>query len=221
MSGGRAPLPSGGGGGLSRGSRTRSYGSLTRTSRSPARHRFIEHAVQPGETLQGLAVKYGASMEQIKRANRLYTNDSIFLKKSLSIPVPSDLDDCRNGLNLSEGDGGGGDTDGASAQNGHAENLSEKKQADGREMTPDPTPVDFLKRMDDLISQSKQAAARGCQDAENRVTALEAACSSETSGWRPLTRSQSVISSSVHMAVPLTITKLTKLKDREDEIFEL
>lgn len=60
------------------------------------------------------------------------------------------------------------------------------------------------------------------------VAAIEAACSSTTSDWRPLTRSQSVISSSKFQqqaqlgAVPLTITKLTKkLKEREDEIFEL
>lgn len=53
----------------------------------------------------------------------------------------------------------------------------------------------------------------------HRVAALEAACTSMASDLRPLTRSQSDIS---HEAVPLTITKLTeKLRDREDEIFEL
>lgn len=61
-----------------------------------------------------------------------------------------------------------------------------------------------------------------------RVAAIEAACTSRTSDWRPLTRSQSVTSSSrmqqqaPHEAVPLTITKLTKkLRDREDEMFQL
>ncbi|TMS10963.1 LysM and putative peptidoglycan-binding domain-containing protein 1 [Larimichthys crocea] len=85
MSGERAPLPTVGNG-LLRGGRTRSYGSLVR---SPVHQRRIEHKIQPGETLPGLALKYGVSMEQIKRANRMYTNDSIFLKKSLSIPVLS------------------------------------------------------------------------------------------------------------------------------------
>ncbi|XP_013873169.1 lysM and putative peptidoglycan-binding domain-containing protein 1 [Austrofundulus limnaeus] len=222
MSGERVPLPPGRGRGLSRGCRSMSYGSLIRSPLTSV-HRFIEHTVQPGETLQGLAVKYGVSMEQIKRANRLYTNDSIFLKKSLSIPVPSDLDDFRNAVTLS----GEGNTDSASLLNGHTENVSEKKQKDGREKTADPTPVEFLKKLDDLISQSKQAATRGCLGSEKRVAALEAACCSETSGQRPLARSQSVVSSSRfqqpagHIAVPLTITKLTKLKDREDEIFEL
>lgn len=93
----------------------------------------------------------------------MYTNDSIFLKKSLSIPVPTDLEDFRE--KLSEEDGEEGNMDSASVQNGHPENVTENKQ---REMTPDPTPLDFLKKLDDLISQSKQAAARGCLDADQR-----------------------------------------------------
>ncbi|XP_015253686.1 PREDICTED: lysM and putative peptidoglycan-binding domain-containing protein 1 [Cyprinodon variegatus] len=215
MSGERAPLPSGGGE-LFRGSRTRSYGSLTRSSLSPLRHRLIEHTVKPGETLQGLALKYGVTVEQIKRANRLYTNDSIFQKKSLSIPVLSDLKDCSNGLDLSEEEHKEGKTNGAPGQE------------DLRGRASDLTPGDFFKRLDDLISKSKEAAARGCQDAEKRVAALEAACSSQASDWHPLTRSQSLITSPRLQqgaplgAVPLTTTKLTKkLKEREDEIFEL
>ncbi|KAG7233178.1 hypothetical protein INR49_007384 [Caranx melampygus] len=184
MSGERASLP-GDGNGLLRGSRTRSYGSLVRSSQSPVHQRRIEHKIQPGETLQGLSLKYGVSMEQIKRANGLYTNDSLFLKMSLSIPVLSDLDDPGNGLDSSG--------------------------QDGEENTKDTQGV-----------HSKQAAVKGCEDAEKRVAALEAACTSRQSNWRPLTRSQSVVSSSTHRAKPLTITKLTtKLRDREDEIFEL
>ncbi|KAM9722678.1 lysM and putative peptidoglycan-binding domain-containing protein 1 [Menidia menidia] len=226
MSGKRASLPSGGGG-LLRGNRTRSYGSLIRSPLSPVRQRRIEHTIQPGETLQGLALKYGVSMEEIKRANRLYTNDSIFLKKSLSIPVLSGLDGGSRAEGLSEEDGEEAAADGASVQNGRR-SPSERKQEDGSDRVSDLTPVDFLKRLDDLISQSKQAAVKGCQDSEKRVSALEAACSSGASDRRPLTRSQSVISSSriqlqaVHGAVPLTVTKLTrKLRDKEDEIFEL
>ncbi|XP_054478419.1 lysM and putative peptidoglycan-binding domain-containing protein 1 [Anoplopoma fimbria] len=220
-SGERAPLPAGGSG-LLRGSRTRSYGSLVR---SPLRQRCIEHNIQPEDTLPGLALKYGVSMEQIKRANWLYTNESIFLKKSLSIPVLSDSDHCSKRVDLvgedSEGDG--------SAVNGLTGSSSERKQSDGTERASDLTPVDFLKRLDGLISQSKQAAVKGCQDAERRVAAIEAACTRGTSDWWPLTRSQSVILSSrghqqqaSHVAVPLTITRLTKkLRDREDEIFQL
>lgn len=48
--------------GLLRASRTRSYGSLVRSPLSPVRQRRIEHKLQPGETLQGLALKYGVSV---------------------------------------------------------------------------------------------------------------------------------------------------------------
>ncbi|KAM7421557.1 hypothetical protein PAMA_015612 [Pampus argenteus] len=221
MSGERAPLPAGRNG-LLRGSRARSYGSLVRSPLSPVRH--IEHNIQPGETLQGLALKYGVSMEQIKRANRMYTNDSIFLKKSLSIPVLSDLHDCSNGVDLTEEDSEDG-SDCASGQNGHTSRSSQMKQDASKERASDLTPVDFLRRLDGLINQSKQAAMKGCQEAEKRVADLEAACTSRTSDLRPLTRSQSVISSSrtqQQAAVPLTITKFTKkLRDTEDEIFQL
>lgn len=61
MSGERAPLPAGGDG-LLRGNRTSSYGSLIRSPLSPVHQRLIEHIIQPGETLQGLALKYGVSV---------------------------------------------------------------------------------------------------------------------------------------------------------------
>ncbi|XP_027563689.1 lysM and putative peptidoglycan-binding domain-containing protein 1-like [Neopelma chrysocephalum] len=48
-----------------------------------------EHRLQPGDTLAGLALRYGVTMEQIQRANRLYTSDTIFLKPTLLIPAGS------------------------------------------------------------------------------------------------------------------------------------
>lgn len=49
---------------------------------------YIKHKVSKTDTLQGLALKYGATTEQIRRANRLWANDSLFLRESLLIPVP-------------------------------------------------------------------------------------------------------------------------------------
>uniref|UniRef100_A0A3P9JSX8 LysM and putative peptidoglycan-binding domain-containing protein 1 n=1 Tax=Oryzias latipes TaxID=8090 RepID=A0A3P9JSX8_ORYLA len=205
MSGQRAALPSGRGG-LLRGSRAMSYGSLMRSSpASPVRQRHVEHTVQSGDTLQGLALKYGVSMEQIKRANRLYTNDSIFLKKSLSIPVLSDL----KGIHLSEECEEQSSHD-VVVQNGT--NFSERTDDDGKRLS-DLKPLDFLRRLDEGINQTKQTAVRRCQDAEERVAALEAACSSRSPEWRLLTRLQSV--NAALGAVPLTVTTLTKrLRDR-------
>ncbi|XP_023706078.1 lysM and putative peptidoglycan-binding domain-containing protein 2 isoform X2 [Cryptotermes secundus] len=48
---------------------------------------FVKHTVVEGETLQGIALKYGVTMEQIRRVNRLWASDSLFLRESLMIPV--------------------------------------------------------------------------------------------------------------------------------------
>ncbi|XP_066992918.1 lysM and putative peptidoglycan-binding domain-containing protein 2 [Anabrus simplex] len=52
---------------------------------------FIKHVISEGDTLQGIALKYGVTMEQIRRVNRLWASDSLFLREMLLIPVPLDL----------------------------------------------------------------------------------------------------------------------------------
>lgn len=51
-----------GGPGLLRGSRARSYGSLVHTACSPVRERRLEHPLAPGDTLAGLALRYGVTV---------------------------------------------------------------------------------------------------------------------------------------------------------------
>ncbi|KAG9345307.1 hypothetical protein JZ751_009853 [Albula glossodonta] len=225
------PAPcSAGGSGLLRGNRTRSYGSLVRSPLSPVRQGRIEHQVQPGETLQGLALKYGVSMEQIKRANRLYTNDSIFLKKSLSIPVLRDTDSLKNGVeSAEEGSSQSEESErrGDHSQRGGQANGTHDRNANVEEGNSDLSPMDFLKRMDISISQSKQAAAKNIKEGDKGFAVVEqfqprrASASqiteSRSSASSPRTHQRAMLG-----AVPLTITKRTKkLKDREDEIFEL
>lgn len=61
MSGEEAPQLNGASG-LLRANRNKSYGSLVRSQLSPVRQRRVEHRIQPGETLQGLALKYGVTV---------------------------------------------------------------------------------------------------------------------------------------------------------------
>lgn len=185
-----------------------------------------------------------SQMEQIKRANRMYTNDSIHLRTSLSIPMLLDCGGVESLPDLS------GDEEAAGKV------RSDRKREDGGGIAEELSPEDFLKRLDGLIQQSKQAAVRGCRDAEERLVvrgapsqsrnagacepdsgslllpgrfaSLEEVCGGATPAWRPLLRSQSALSSSrgqqltLHRAVPRTITRLTKnLREREDEIFQL
>ncbi|XP_068030844.1 lysM and putative peptidoglycan-binding domain-containing protein 1 [Anomalospiza imberbis] len=115
-----------------------------------------EHRLQPGDTLPGLALRYGVTMEQIQRANRLYSSDTIFLRSTLLIPghrdtagdTPGDIpgDTARDIPGDSPGDTAGdspGDRPGPSRR--------------------DLSASDFLRRLDAEIGRSKEAAAQRLQ----------------------------------------------------------
>lgn len=110
-------------------------------------------------------------MEQIKRANKLFSNDCIFLRNSLNIPVVSEKRYIFNGLSLESPDGEGE----AACQEaespcvvtqdleGPTPPASPPDTADSRAPRPQPEELsakDFLHRLDLQIKQSKQAARR-------------------------------------------------------------
>ncbi|KAI0752936.1 hypothetical protein C8Q80DRAFT_1149307 [Daedaleopsis nitida] len=47
----------------------------------------IVHEVQSKDSLAGIALKYGISLPELRRANQLWTSDSVHLRKVLYIPV--------------------------------------------------------------------------------------------------------------------------------------
>ncbi|KAL7977967.1 hypothetical protein Chor_004954 [Crotalus horridus] len=211
--------------GLLRGTRTRSYGSLVS---SPVRERRMEHQLRPGDTLQGLAVMYGVTTEQIKRANRLYTNDSIFLKKNLLIPVPTKPKALSNGLNFEEEE-----EEEEEEKAGEAlppESTKKQKQprkngsSGGSVPKHDLSAADFLFKLDSEIRRSKQAAVKKLREGESGILGEAAGVSPtpSTSGsyqGEPSPRSQQRV---VLGPVPLTrIARADALLDQEDEIFKL
>ncbi|XP_040198617.1 lysM and putative peptidoglycan-binding domain-containing protein 2 [Rana temporaria] len=147
--------------------KTRSYGS-TASVTTPWTERFIDHPVSPSDTLQGIALKYGVTMEQIKRANKLFSTDCIFLKKSLNIPVISDKTSLFNGLNLLDSP----ETESQEDSNIQGEDIV---SAPAKNASPPSSPEsnrpivtqdeelsakDFLHRLDLQIKRSTQAAKR-------------------------------------------------------------
>ena len=48
---------------------------------------LIFFQVLPNETLVGIAIKYGANLEDLKRENRLISDFDLGLKKSLIVPI--------------------------------------------------------------------------------------------------------------------------------------
>ncbi|KAK6635533.1 hypothetical protein RUM44_000785 [Polyplax serrata] len=65
------------------------YGSTCNHLKKP--EYLVTHVVQKNDTLQGLALKYNTTMEQIRRINRLYASDSLFLRDHLKIPVNKEV----------------------------------------------------------------------------------------------------------------------------------
>ncbi|XP_030614001.1 lysM and putative peptidoglycan-binding domain-containing protein 2 [Archocentrus centrarchus] len=149
----------------------RSYGSTASVTASLG-EKYIEHRVTDSDTLQGIALKYGVTMEQIKRANKLFSNDCIFLRNSLNIPVVSEKRFIFNGLSLESPDGDGE----AASQEAEAPCIITQDiegpspppsppREDSKPPQPQPQPEelsakDFLHRLDLQIKQSKQAARR-------------------------------------------------------------
>lgn len=109
-------------------------------------------------------------MEQIKRANKLFSNDCIFLRNSLNIPVVSEKPSIFNRLSLESPDG-----DGEAICQGGGIPFVVTRDIEGPSSSPSPPPPDskpsqpqpdelsakdFLHRLDLQIKQSKQAARR-------------------------------------------------------------
>lgn len=120
-------------------------------------------------------------MEQIKRTNRLYTNDSIFLKKTLYIPILTEPRDLFNGLDSEEENDGEEEVrprkDGAGSHSGKRKNQESGSGPANGEALPQhqetSTPIhdlsasDFLKKLDSQISLSKKAAAQKLRKGES------------------------------------------------------
>ncbi|KAL1501102.1 hypothetical protein ABEB36_006490 [Hypothenemus hampei] len=61
------------------------YGS-TSNKNLTKNENYIKHFVGNSDTLQGIALKYNVTIEQIRRANKLWASDSLFLREYLLIP---------------------------------------------------------------------------------------------------------------------------------------
>ncbi|KAJ8247853.1 hypothetical protein GJAV_G00251250 [Gymnothorax javanicus] len=153
--------------------KTRSYGS-TATVTAPLGEKYIVHRVTDSDTLQGIALKYGVTMEQIKRVNKLFGNDCIFLRNSLNIPVLSEKPTLFNGLAdsldspESEASDGSALPEGSCVitdANGDSSPCSlpvpSAQELDNRPSQPEELSAkDFLHRLDLQIKISKQAARK-------------------------------------------------------------
>jgi len=80
--------------------RNSSYTSFTRQDKNPEKKqkevavpvftndgKFVMHIVNDGDTLEGLSVKYGVPVNDIKQANKLWSQRDLFSRRSIVIPI--------------------------------------------------------------------------------------------------------------------------------------
>uniref|UniRef100_A0A0A9WVW5 LysM and putative peptidoglycan-binding domain-containing protein 2 n=1 Tax=Lygus hesperus TaxID=30085 RepID=A0A0A9WVW5_LYGHE len=188
----------------------KNYGSTANNSKRY--ESFIKHKVSETDTLQGLALKYGVTTEQIRRANRLWANDSIFLRKSLFIPVTGDNVTSPSDVVLLEADDG--------PTTSHNNNNHHEKRED------DDSYNDFLVKIDCAIASTKTQVMVAQDNSEFVDT--------DSIFWRRkgamsrLKQQQQQQATSNGTEVPTVMTQgrkvrnsLQRLEKEQDEIFEL
>ena len=117
-----------------------------------------KHKLVSGETLQGISLKYGVPVENIKRANRLWSNDLAFIKETLIVPIDReklkelDFIDMNNVENTASNNNNITSSLSETIKSNAKEannngDLSGEKKVDGYK--------DYLSKFDAFISQSK------------------------------------------------------------------
>ncbi|XP_011315486.1 lysM and putative peptidoglycan-binding domain-containing protein 1 isoform X2 [Fopius arisanus] len=193
---------------------------------------LVKHFVSKSDTLAGIALRYGATTEQIRRINRLWATDSLFLREYLLVPVPKDSNTQQF-------------NDGIARENSGVE--CEVPSAVQMASTSDDSDVDnFLAKMDSSIASVKKEIQKvqgqssfmsddgvfvqrrpGTRSLRHSLTHSTPPMSSTSSSLNHHTRSSS--EDDVHdlpSAVVMTHgkklkTSLQKLQQQQDEIFQL
>ncbi|XP_011860516.1 PREDICTED: lysM and putative peptidoglycan-binding domain-containing protein 2 isoform X2 [Vollenhovia emeryi] len=109
---------------------------------------LVKHTVCPADTLQGIALKYGVTTEQIRRINRLWASDSLFLREHLLIPVSADSP--ASGCN---------DESVASEEHDVPPNMSSPSSISSS-IGDESSVNDFLAKMDSSIASAKREVKR-------------------------------------------------------------
>lgn len=181
------------------------YGS---TSKHVNRNQnIIKHAVTSSDTLQGIALRYGVTMEQIRRLNRLWASDSLFLREHLLIPV----------------------SETNSFTNGPESSLPETGEI-ASPCSDEDDVLNFLDKIDNSIANTK-AEVKKFRNSEF-ASALDGGYSSNKSKFHGSRRKQLINNNTVTdeepLPQPLLVSQgyklrnsLQRLQQQQDELFEL
>ncbi|CAI9542077.1 unnamed protein product, partial [Staurois parvus] len=188
---------------------------------SPARVRRVEHLVCPGDTLQGLALRYGVTASQSPLHQRLHLPEEV--------PQHPRPDRAAGAVQRGRRQGGRGEEGGeGAATEGQPEREKGRlhRSSSHAERRAEVSASDFMNKLDTRIRVSKRAAVKKIREGESAGAEKEAEPSrggyqspslSRSHEGSPQTQQRSLLG-----PVPLTVTTRTStLRDHEDEIFKL
>lgn len=148
-----------------------SYGSFVRSGRKPPQE-MIQHFVDSSDTLQGISLRYGVKMEDLRRINKLHYTDSILSRQFLNIPVSKDMNVSKNSANDTVNDS---KTKENLMKNPKSESkerslegkkTEENKRKVEKKVEKESTVHDFLQKLDMQINSTKQIASSMLSDKE-------------------------------------------------------
>ncbi|CAG5116687.1 unnamed protein product, partial [Candidula unifasciata] len=141
---------------------------------TPRTRKFISRHLLRTDTLMGIALKYGVTVHDLKKENKIWNNDHLFLRETILIPLTSE-----NEAALDENDiivvfdGSSSHTSSPSSSNSHLPNgedagssssstaqPSEVAAASGVKARSLSTPSDFFSKYDTSIAQLKGDVAK-------------------------------------------------------------
>ncbi|XP_048505012.1 lysM and putative peptidoglycan-binding domain-containing protein 2 isoform X2 [Athalia rosae] len=196
---------------------------------------LIKHVVSASDTLQGIALKYGVTTEQIRRVNRLWATDSLFLREYLLVPVSGDsCSPMVNDATPSSGADSSHSIESVTSPSSIASSIDEEGSID-----------DFLAKMDSSIASMKKEVKRAqgnsefCHEGDDTITQRRRAVARMRNSHPVSSTTNSTTASSellrpslsgdVHnlpSAVVMTQgrkvkTSLQRLQQQQDEMFQL
>ncbi|XP_031843831.1 lysM peptidoglycan-binding domain-containing protein red [Nomia melanderi] len=192
---------------------------------------LVKHAVSATDTLQGIALKYGVTTEQIRRVNRLWASDSLFLREHLLIPVNSESPLTLSIDNTNE------------TEHNTVQNISSPSSI-ASSVDDDNSVNDFLAKMDSSIANVKREVKRtqGSSEfcAEDNIYVQRHRVPTKLRNSFPMTSNTHTISSPSELLRPSSSsdmhnfptavvmtqgrkvkTSLQRLQQQQDEIFQL
>ncbi|XP_011504163.1 PREDICTED: lysM and putative peptidoglycan-binding domain-containing protein 2 [Ceratosolen solmsi marchali] len=205
------------------------YGS---TARHVTRETMFKHLVSKTDTLQGIALRYGVTTEQIRRVNKLWASDSLFLREHLLIPVNIDnrLSSTSTVISISENLSSNNNVSSPSAVSSHVDDENSSINdflakmdfsiaSVKKEMKKVQGSSEFFRESDDTYIQRRRATAR----LRNSHPVISNSHLTSVENQRP---SSSGDIKNLPSAVVMTQgrrvkTSLQRLQKEQDEIFQL